>query len=1689
MKEMKKNTSQTGLEIAVIGMAGRFPGANDIHVFWENLKNGVESVTLFSDEELMEAGIPQEILKQSNYIKAKAYMEDIQYFDSSFFNYTPNEAEIMDPQVRIFHECAWHALEDAGYDPLSYSGYIGLYAGYAPNMYWRASHLSQTMKGSEFLELENLNSDYFATLICYKLNLKGPGVSINTACSTSLVAIHMACRALLTGEADMVLAGGVSITLPSKTGYLYEEGMIMSPDGLCRPFDAKARGTASGNGVGIVVLKRLVKAVKDGDHIYAVIKGTAINNDGNRKPGYTAPSVEAQSEAIRAAQLMAEVEPKSITYVETHGTGTPLGDPIEIEALKKAFKTPMGQSTHPKRVSSYKKNSCALGFVKANIGHLDAAAGVAGFIKTVLALNHRLIPPAVNFDSLNPKIDFEDSPFYINKNLKEWTSDEFPLRAGVSSFGIGGTNAHVVLEEWSEDKPGETETDSRPYQLILLSAKTQSALDLMTENLANYSKKNLVNPGNPAYSSPTLANVAYTLQVGRSAFNYRRMLVCPNQHETTSIHDLLSADSGKVHSYVTELEERPVVFMFPGLGTQYLNMGLGLYHTEPLFRESMDQCFKLLGPLTRDNVKKIIYPSSTSSMSYKSYAEKINQFEITQLKVFIFEYALARLMIKWGIKPHSMIGYSFGEYADACISGVFSLKDVLTLIVTRGKLIQEIPAGAMLSVPLNKETVKPLLNDQLSIAIDNGDSCVVTGPKDTIDAFETQMKEKRYICIRLQASHGLHSTMMDPILKEFEDQVGQLTLNKPQIPFISNVTGKWITPEDAVNPRYWATHLRETVRFSEGLKELMSIKNAVFLEVGPGVTLSTLAYQYIDKESNHSVVNLVRSPDQKISDVEYLLGKIGKLWLYGTKIDWTGFYTKKKRKRVPLPSYPFDKLYYNVDLPMQKLKWMAQEGEIKFKKQEPHPSTLTYTRPEKNTPYAAPRNRAEQILTQMWEELLGTRPIGIHDNLLEMGVNSLKGITFVNRFREQLGEIIHITAIFDAPTVSELVTYFSRHYPESFARVIGAQPKDETVPPLSVSGDVVTIEKIMRFRRFLSTPLEPLEIQTPRNPPAVFVLSPPRTGSTLLRVILGGHPLLFAPPELNLLFFNTLRERKTDLSGADASLLHGTIRAIMQVKQCSMEHAQEILEDFENQDMTVKEFYGQIQEWVGDQLLVDKSPGYSNHLETLKKAERYFQDPLYIHLTRHPYGMIHSFVEAKMDLLLGEQWTNILSLTRREFAEVQWTNSVYNILEFLKQIPQERQLWIRFEDLVAKPEDTAADICRFLHLEFHPEMIQPYKEKKKRMTNGMYSEAQMIGDPKFHRHKEINAAVADTWKQHYKQDFLGDPTLELAEILGYKPIHEAKKSIVEANKNAQNKISIAVSENLWLLNSTSGAVGNIFFIHEISGEVSAYIEFCRQLGPLAPRFHCWGIQADRLKNYTPQNDTIEQIATRYIQKIKKVQPQGPYYLVSWSTGGHIIFEMAWQMEQMGDNLALLGFVDCSGPMGLLNYDFQEFTPETEKSFIKRYLPGTEVESKLEKITNIDHIWPFVVDFLKSSDSYTDELKKLVLEDGLLATLDHDRGLHVEEVIQYLNLSRTLMNAFVQYMPAGKIQTPIHFFAGSQSNRKVPEYWNDYCYTPVTYHTVSGDHYSIFKQPLVKEFAHLFSEFLENINPKNRKENF
>ena len=866
-------------EVAIVGMACRFPGAGSVAEFWQNLRDGVESILFFSDEELSASGVSLGMLSASNYVKARGIVEDVEMFDASFFGFIPREAEIMDPQQRIFLETAWHALEDAGYDSEKYKGAIGVYAGTSLSRYvFRFFANPQVMKYvGDFRAIIANDKDHLATLTSYKLNLTGPSISVQTACSTSLVAVHLACQSLLGGECDLALAGGVSINVPQKTGYYYEEGGIASPDGHCRTFDARAEGTIASSGVGVVVLKRLSDALTDGDCIHAIVKASAINNDGALKVGYTAPSVDGQAEVITEAIEMAGIDAESISYVEAHGTATPLGDPIEVAALTKVF-----------RSHTPKNGFCAIGSVKTNFGHLDAAAGVAGLIKTALALKHKKIPASLHFEKPNPQIDFANSPFYVNTKLAEWAG-ESPLRAGVSSFGIGGTNAHVILEESRvEQESGPT----RPYQLLFLSAKTDTALEAITRNLAEHLKQR---------EEDKLEDVAYTLHVGRRDFSNRRVLVCTNRQD--AVQALESVDPSRVFTDQHGGAYTPVVFMFPGQGSQRVNMALELYESEKTYREHVDECCEILKPHLGLDIRKIIYPKKER---VEAASEEINQTQITQPALFVVEYALAKLWMEWGVRPDAMIGHSIGEYVAACIAEVLSLEDALRLVAARGKMIQGLARGRMLAVGLGRKELEPLLGEEISLAAVNAPGlCVVSGSKQPVETLESHLQEQGIFCRRLETSHAFHSHMMEPILGRFAEEVKKLKLRAPKIKYISNVSGKWIKLEEATSADYWVSHLRNTVRFSEGLEEVMKQGQQVLLEVGPGHGLQNMARHQAPK-----VLSSLSDADKETSDLEHLLTVLGKVWLAGVGVDWEGFYSRESRRRVPLPTYPFERQRY-----------------------------------------------------------------------------------------------------------------------------------------------------------------------------------------------------------------------------------------------------------------------------------------------------------------------------------------------------------------------------------------------------------------------------------------------------------------------------------------------------------------------------------------------------------------------------------------------------------------------------------------------------------------------------------------------------------------------------------------------------------------------------------------------------------
>ena len=954
MVNMQTSDNQDPIDgVAIIGMVGRFPGAGNVDEFWRNLCEGLESTTFFQDEEL-DPSIDPNLCKDPSYVKARGIIPGGETFDAAFFGINPLEAVVMDPQARVFLELVYEALENAGYESESFDGLIGLYAGCGQNTYF-ANHISGRMeivdRIGEFQTMLANEKDFLTTRAAYKLNLKGPAVSVNTACSTSLVAIIQACQALSSYQCDMALAGGVSMTTPQNSGYMAQEGSMLSGDGHCRPFDASAQGTMFNNGAGIVVLKRLEDALNEGDRIYAVIRGSGINNDGADKVSFTAPSVDGQAEAVAMAQAYANFHPETISYIEAHGTATPLGDPIEIEALTQAF-----------RVHTDAKQFCAIGSLKSNVGHLVAAAGVAGLIKTVLALHYKKIPPSLNFEAPNPKIDFANSPFYVNTKLAEWPEGETPRRAGVSSFGVGGTNAHIVLEEAPQI---QNSGSSRPQQLLLLSAKTSTALEAATANLQQHLQYN---------AEINLADVAYTLQRGRKALNYRRSVVC---HDITdAIAALQSLDPNQVNTRHTEIRNPAVAFMFPGQGSQYVDMGLNLYNREPVFQEVVDECAEILKPLLGGDLRKIIYPAPSDR---ETAAIALKQTCFTQPALFVIEYALAQLWQSWGVKPQAMIGHSIGEFVAACIAGVFTLEDALMLVANRGRFMWDLPEGAMLSVRLPAKEVEPRLSAELAIAAINGPSlCVVSGPTEAIAALQKQLESEEVVCRHLHTSHAFHSPMMDDIIAPFAEVVRKVKLSPPQIPFVSTVTADWITAQQATDPMYWATHLRQTVRFAQGIQTLWQQPERVLLEVGPRITTTTLARQQAKDIKQQIAIASLGDNAENEAEWTALLKAVGQLWLAGVSIDWSNFYQRETRQRIPLPTYPFERQRFWID-PL------------------PHPNRTATPKPSnpqlENTQdmTKSPQQKLIPLLKEIIEETSGLEIASVDDSttFLEMGLDSL----------------------------------------------------------------------------------------------------------------------------------------------------------------------------------------------------------------------------------------------------------------------------------------------------------------------------------------------------------------------------------------------------------------------------------------------------------------------------------------------------------------------------------------------------------------------------------------------------------------------------------------------------------------------------------------------------------------------------
>jgi amino acid adenylation domain-containing protein len=1000
---MKKASRDTTADIAIVGMAGRFPGASSIDELWRNFINGVEARTALSDEDLRAAGVSAREIANGERVKAGFVLDDVDLFDAEFFGFYPLEAELLDPQHRIFLECAWEALEHAGYDASTYKGLIGIYGGASVSTYLLSNLLMnpEVRRSAEFHQLVLANEkDFRTTRVSYKLNLRGPSVLVQTACSTSLVAVHSACTNLLTHECDIALAGGVSIRVPQRAGYRYREGGILSPDGHCRAFDRRAQGTVMGDGVGIVVLKRLADALIDGDHIHAVICGSAVNNDGSNKVGYTAPSVEGQERVIAAALMMADVDPSTIGYVETHGTGTVIGDPIEIRALTRAY-----------RVGTADKSYCAIGSLKASIGHLDCAAGVAGLIKATLAVERGQIPPSLNHTESNPEIDFAASPFYVNTELKEWKANGGPRRAGVSSFGIGGTNAHAVLEQAPiAPEPGP----SHEWQILPLSAPSEEALNRVAYNLAEHLKQ---------HESLNLADVAFTLQAGRKSMPYRVAPICRDVRE--AIRKL--GDHALATSLMTfhEADDQPVIFLFPGQGAQYEEMGRGLYEEEPLFREQVDYCCEILKPVLGIDIRELIYPSGAPA---RSDGLRLDQTLAAQPALFVIEYALAQLWISWGIRPVAMIGHSIGEYVAACVAGDMSLDAALEIVAQRARLMQALPPGAMIALAKESDYASALaIKYDLSLAaINTQSSCVLSGTSEAVRDAEEYLTAERVPFIRLATSRAFHSSMVETVVDQLVDHFRRVDLSPPKMPYISNVTGTWITASECTDPNYWGTHTRRAVRFADGVAELLRDSSPIFLEVGPGRVLGNLVRQQ-QSPVTHAIIASLQADLDASSPREGIRRAIAETWLAGARIDWPALHASRRRRRVVLPTHPFERRRYWIDPPVSNVPVdhaaRSEKDAVDGGARPPQPVADRQRRPEAvlrrrtlRSQYAEPRTTLEVEVVRVWERRFGLAEIGADDNFFELGGHSLLAIDLVHHVSRDFAVDLQLNKFFDDPT-------------------------------------------------------------------------------------------------------------------------------------------------------------------------------------------------------------------------------------------------------------------------------------------------------------------------------------------------------------------------------------------------------------------------------------------------------------------------------------------------------------------------------------------------------------------------------------------------------------------------------------------------------------------------------------------------
>ncbi|MEO8814697.1 MAG: beta-ketoacyl synthase N-terminal-like domain-containing protein [Mycobacterium sp.] len=1022
---MSSNNEPPPNAIAVVGMAARFPGAESVSAFWNNLREGVESIVDLSEDDLLAAGIGEEVLANHAYVRRAALLDGIEQFDADFFGFTPQAARTMDPQHRLFLQSAWHALEDSGYDPARIEGAVGVFgtsttSGYLLHNLMSHKDPKQIIGQGVSFEMVNLSlhndKDYLATRVAHQFNLRGPALSVQTACSSALVAVHLACQSILNGECDMALAGGASLRIPHHVGYWHEAGSMVSATGHCRPFDVRSDGTIFGSGVGVVVLKELQAAIDAGDRIHAVIRGSALNNDGSAKMTYAAPNAAGQADVIAEAHAIAGVDASTISYVETHGTGTPLGDPIEIEGLRQAFSVSEDERSGP----------CHVGSVKSNIGHLESAAGIASLIKTILCLKHRAIPATLHYTSPNPELHLDQGPFVVASELTPWESDGI-RRAGVSAFGVGGTNAHVVLEEWAQTSSAPA-SEPGP-QVLLLSARSAEALAQSRTALA----AELSGPDGAAL--PDLADAAYTLARRRTE-NIRMVAVVADRHDAAAVlaapeHDNVFIGES-VRSGSDSDNSGRVVFLFPGQGAQHIGMARGLYDSEPVFAEYFDRCVAGFSAELDIDLRAEVFDGT---------ARNLERTDRTQPALFTVQYALAKLIESYGIRPAAMAGHSIGEYAAATVAGVFDLETAVKVVSMRARLMHAAPRGVMVAVPLGPAAIAEYLTGDVDLAtVNDPGSCVIAGSEESIRSFTERLGQAGITARRVRTSHAFHSRLMDSVIPEFTGFLSRLTLHEPQIPLLSNLTGTWLAPGEATNPATWARQVRATVRFADELDVLLADPRRVLVEVGPGGTLTGSATRHPKWSDSHRAIRLMRHHAQNRSDRDTFLLGLGQLWSAGVDVDWAPLRGDHSPQIVTLPGYPFERQRH----------WVEHNAAARYQG-----AAATNGTPDAPPAGGADLTRAatngsspvEATLGRLWAQCLGVGSVDRNANFFDVGGDSLVAIS-VAMAASYEGLDLTPQDLYDNPTVAALAkALVARYAAGGLARQLPGEVVHPPVPP------------------------------------------------------------------------------------------------------------------------------------------------------------------------------------------------------------------------------------------------------------------------------------------------------------------------------------------------------------------------------------------------------------------------------------------------------------------------------------------------------------------------------------------------------------------------------------------------------------------------------------------------------------------